>query len=266
MAGASPAARLTADADGPMRGAVSGGWATAGGVATGFLGDKISWQHGAGGKSGLHGNTVPANGRRAYAFSGSAGGAKPRESATENKPPWQGATPPAARVKRWGKSPPRPWRQGRHGKPHREQGRIGAAGEIPARGWTQGHSRPVARVGREKPVATQAPEEWSHTAFGLGQNPAYRPPDIIFLCPQMPGAGMRRLGSPHWRRAPFGASDRRRSASTIAPVLPRPVVAGRTAHFALAKRARRRLKMDSYPVVKINVQNHPLPVLRHDSS
>jgi len=27
-------------------------------------------------------------------------------------------------VKRWGKSPPRHWQQGRHGKPQQEQGRI----------------------------------------------------------------------------------------------------------------------------------------------
>jgi hypothetical protein len=30
-----------------------------------------------------------------------------------------------ARVKGWGKSPPRDWQQERHGKPHREQDRIG---------------------------------------------------------------------------------------------------------------------------------------------
>ena len=64
-----------------------------------------------------------------------AGGGDPRDSATENKPP---AHPrfarkglpedPRARVKRCGKSAPRPWQQGRQGKPHREQDRIGAAG------------------------------------------------------------------------------------------------------------------------------------------
>ena len=35
---------------------------------------------------------------------------------------------PPARVKRCGKSAPRPWQQGWQGKPHREQDRIGAAG------------------------------------------------------------------------------------------------------------------------------------------
>ena len=52
-----------------------------------------------------------------------------RESATESKPPalfcrgW-------VRVKGCGKSAPRTWRQGRHGKPHREQNRIGMAGKL----------------------------------------------------------------------------------------------------------------------------------------
>jgi hypothetical protein len=61
-----------------------------------------------------------------------AGGGDPRDSATENKPPVQGwvrvsGPAPRARAKRCGKSAPRPWQQGRHGKPHREQDRIGAA-------------------------------------------------------------------------------------------------------------------------------------------
>ncbi len=58
-----------------------------------------------------------------------------RESATENKPPgWMlaklTAASPRARVKRCGKSAPRPWQQGRQGKPHREQDRIGAVGGV----------------------------------------------------------------------------------------------------------------------------------------
>ena len=57
-----------------------------------------------------------------------SGGGDPRESATESKPPGfrcRKATG-RARVKGWGKSPPRDWQQERHGKPHREQDRIGA--------------------------------------------------------------------------------------------------------------------------------------------
>src|SRR5690606_21802663 len=66
-----------------------------------------------------------------------AGGGDPRESATESVPP------PArkgreVRVKWWGKSPPRSWQQVRHGKPHREQYRIGTtegqtSGRFPGR-------------------------------------------------------------------------------------------------------------------------------------
>src|SRR5471032_2735593 len=40
---------------------------------------------------------------------------------------------------------------------------------------TQGHSRPVARVGRARRAAMRVPEEWSSQAARLGQNPAYRP-------------------------------------------------------------------------------------------
>src|ERR1700680_2545645 len=42
------------------------------------------------------------------------------ESATEKRPP----SSQVARVKRWGKSPPRSWQHVRHGKPQLEQGQI----------------------------------------------------------------------------------------------------------------------------------------------
>ena len=59
-----------------------------------------------------------------------SGGREPRESATENRPP--GPHPAKeggkrARVKRCGKSAPRLRQRRRHGKPHREQDRIGTA-------------------------------------------------------------------------------------------------------------------------------------------
>ena len=74
-----------------------------------------------------------------------AGGGDPRESATENTPPAQEPSGvPRARAKRCGKSAPRPWQQGRQGKPHREQDRIGAVvpqgtGVFPLRrpGWSR---------------------------------------------------------------------------------------------------------------------------------
>ncbi len=63
------------------------------------------------------------------------------------------ATGGAARVKRWGKSPPRPRQRGRHGKPHREQGQIGEArvrpGAVsgPLPGWTaRGRGRPRSQM------------------------------------------------------------------------------------------------------------------------
>jgi len=60
------------------------------------------------------------------------GRGNPTESATENNLPRL----VGVRVKRWGKSPPRPWQQGRHGKPHREQCQIGPPrGLVPATGY-----------------------------------------------------------------------------------------------------------------------------------
>ena len=101
---------------------------------------------GARGKSGLHGGTVPGNARR-----GRGSTPNPRESATENRPPE--FTP--ARVKRWGKSPPRPRQRGWHGKPHREQGQIGTTGR-----QARGRLRSVVRVDRTRPRATAVPDEW----------------------------------------------------------------------------------------------------------
>ena len=71
----------------------------------------------AGGKSGLHGNAVPANGRRG----------RP-QGKCHRKQTARAGSPPRARVKGCGKSAPRPRRRGWQGKPHREQDRIGATG------------------------------------------------------------------------------------------------------------------------------------------
>ena len=105
-----------------------------------------------------------------------AGGGDPRESATENKPPTEVGRRSGSwvRVKRCGKSaPPRRQRRGQ-GKPHREQDRIGAAGEMAcaSMAWTRGHSRPVARVGRVRHAARRVPEEWpSKTARAVRTEP-----------------------------------------------------------------------------------------------
>ena len=56
-----------------------------------------------------------------------SGGGDPRDSATENEPLPHPERARAARVKRCGKSAPRVRQRNRHGKPHREQDRIGTA-------------------------------------------------------------------------------------------------------------------------------------------
>ena len=115
-----------------------------------------------------------------------AGGGDPRESATENKPPARFAG--RVRVKRWGKSPPRDRQRKRHGKPHREQDRIGTARE---------QSRdlcldPAVRVGCLRRRATGVPDEWpSRGAFAA-------PPYRTRLTGRLISKGARRC----WRRAP----------------------------------------------------------------
>jgi hypothetical protein len=115
-----------------------------------------------GGKSGLQGSTVAANGRR-----GRPQGKCHREQTA-------GAGQPAqARVKRCGKSAPRCRQRQRHGKPHREQDRIGAArvsGATPASSAILA----AARVGCSRRGAIRAPEEWPSRRATSRQNPAYR--------------------------------------------------------------------------------------------
>ena len=87
------------------------------------------------------------------------GGGDPRESATENKPPRRPGSGRTARVKRCGKSAPRRRQRRRHGKPHREQDQVGAAG-LPPCAVSQAYLRAAARVGRTRRPATGVPEEW----------------------------------------------------------------------------------------------------------
>ena len=93
-----------------------------------------------GGKSGLHANTVPANRRRGRP----QGQCHRKQTAHARTLGFFPRGTPRARAKRCGKSAPRPWQQGRQGKPHREQDRIGAAvpqgtGAFPPRspGWSR---------------------------------------------------------------------------------------------------------------------------------
>jgi hypothetical protein len=119
------------------------------------------------------------------------------------------------RVKGWGKSPPRDWQQDRHGKPHREQDRIGTT-RVPL-AVPQPVSGPVVRVGCERRRASAVPDEWlprSGARTGAIQNPAYRPtgdftspaaqPGEGFVFPQHFGSNPRVLllskcrGFPYW--------------------------------------------------------------------
>jgi hypothetical protein len=125
-----------------------------------------------GGKSGLHGSTVPGNARR-----GRPQGQCHREQTAGA--PARNRWPPA-RVKRCGKSAPRPRRRGRHGKPHREQDQIGAArGERPATAFLPS-GLPRRRPGRSREApGNRRPRGMAIPALcGAGQNPAYRPSGV----------------------------------------------------------------------------------------
>ena len=69
------------------------------------------------GKSGLHGETVPGNARRG----------RPQGQCHREQTATPSETKRAVRVKGCGKSAPRDRQRERHGKPHREQNRIGMA-------------------------------------------------------------------------------------------------------------------------------------------
>ena len=101
------------------------------------------------------------------------GGREPRESATESRPPHptclsrlagKAREAGAVRVKGCGKSAPRLRQRRRHGKPHREQDRIGTARRL-LRRKPKGNLRdrcpdPAVRVGCPRRQATGVPEEW----------------------------------------------------------------------------------------------------------
>jgi hypothetical protein len=126
-----------------------------------------------GGKSGLHGGTVPGNARR-----GRPQG-KCHRKYTAGLSRMIGR---AARVKRCGKSAPRRRQRRRQGKPHREQDQVGAAG-IPLAGMPGGPSR--RRSGRShEALGNGRPRGMAIPASGpgpqAGQNPAYTPSGALF--------------------------------------------------------------------------------------
>lgn len=87
---------------------------------------------------------------------------------------------PAVRAKRCGKSAPRPQQWGWQGKPHPEQGRIGADGAAP-QGAGAG-ALPPFRPGWPREARSNAGSRGMavHAPQGARQNPAYRPSDATF--------------------------------------------------------------------------------------
>jgi len=122
-----------------------------------------------GGKSGLHGNTVPGNARRGRPQGKCHRKQTARPSARENAG--------AARVKGCGKGAPRSRRRERQGKPHREQDQIGTAGRAIA--WAC--FRAAVRVGRTRRPATDVPDEWSSPPRG-GTEPGLQAVWQSLLC------------------------------------------------------------------------------------
>ena len=121
-----------------------------------------------GGKSGLHGNTVPVNGRR-----GRPQGKCHREQTAVGLQTVRvtgcGKSAPHRRYRRW------------HGKPHREQDRIGTARE---RKFAGGFLRCCPGRSR-RGVRRRAPQMNGYLSSrfrpGRGQNPAYRPSGPKFV-------------------------------------------------------------------------------------
>ena len=151
------------------------------------------------------------------------GGGDPRESATESKPPARarpsGRVLRPVRVKGCGKSAPRLRRRRRHGKPHREQDRVGAAG--PATG--QAGFRAAARVGRARRPATGVPDEWSsprgvrarrdrtRLTGRLTPSPPGKPrPAAQRLAPRRAGFPAGRNGDSHYLTITYYSSKERR--------------------------------------------------------
>ena len=108
-----------------------------------------------------------------------SGGGNPRDSATENEPPSFALTGfRRVRVKRCGKSAPRVRQRSRHGKPHREQDRIGTATRAvrESDNTRGGDVRLAVRVGCSRQCANIVPEEWPSRTTCAGE-----------WCPTEPG-------------------------------------------------------------------------------
>ena len=129
----------------------------------------------------------------------------------------------AVRVKRCGKSAPRTRQRGRHGKPHREQNRIGTT--LPARAGRGRFPGPVVRVGCSRRAAMRVPEEWPSRRGSdppAIQNPAYRPTgtSITISSARHPGRPKVDPGSIIGRSALRWIPDLRFAASGMTAVQP----------------------------------------------
>ncbi len=125
-----------------------------------------------GGKSGLHGKTVPGNARR---------GRPQRQCNRKQTAKLAGRAARlfrrAVRVKGCGKSAPRFRQRRRHCKPHREQDRIGVARRLVRQAVSSRHpGRSREAFGNECPRGMVI-----QRSSDRGQNPAYRPPDVYFI-------------------------------------------------------------------------------------
>src|SRR5262249_57220891 len=126
------------------------------------------------------------------------GGGKREQTAAPVAPAWGEA---AVRVKRCGKSAPRLRQRRRHGKPHREQDRIGTARGSPLRerkrfsGSMSGSSRPGRLLKAPGNRRRRGMAVTRGASLAL-QNPAYRPADAL------------QGGSAENRRAPANFGDR----------------------------------------------------------
>ena len=167
------------------------------------------------------------------------GRGNPTDSATEIRPPSHRSgnrNHGAVRVKRWGKSPPRRWQQGWHGKPHREQCQIGPSrGQVPSgippldRLWSSGVG--LAARGAWRQASQRNGHRTAATRRTESGLQALRAPSIIGP------AALSRCPGPEAVRPGFIFSEilpgsRPHRATGAAPPAPPPRETGRRPHRA----------------------------------
>ena len=144
-----------------------------------------------------------------------------------------------ARVKRCGKSAPRLRQRRRHGKPHREQDRIGAARVREATLAPARSSPPPGLVARG--TERSAPQRNGRRGETLSkQNPAYRPAGNCRLGPAFPEADAQRRLSGILPRSRQNAHDVKSSTALAGktPALRAGALRPGTHHFETWRSAR----------------------------